>query len=335
MPRPFWVRLFSQCGFLNVDKLQLPVLDHDIRKVPPLKESNKRRNSQGPQSPTESSTRHTSVSAGSTSFGPSDGGFSISRGESSATSAPDIAVAARSKPLKKKRRHSQRSRLLEKNVRQSSQTKGRRYWNEFGDGSEGSDNEAYVIFVNPDASHDIPGFDTVKKVATGFSSMLHGMGRYLNLWYARCDNTRINEQARLLSGEHSPSVDDSDASVTDVAIKQSKSKRQYFTFPTIALTPAARAREALLFRSCLTSFAASMILLLIATILETTGRRKAAARVDAGVVIGVAASLVFAVIGVGSMLGRRDKLGWAHRGIVSLVFILVLITGVGLLAALA
>lgn len=77
-----------------------------------------------------------------------------------------------------------------------------------------------------------------------------------------------------------------------------------------------------------------MILLVVAAILVTTGRRKAANTVDTGVIIGVVSSLVFAVMGVGSMMRRKDDVGWVHRVGVGLVFTCVVIVGGILLATL-
>ena len=138
------------------------------------------------------------------------------------------------------------------------------------------------------------------------------------------------ERQPLIYGTQSPSVDDSDNTDDESASTQ----RHYYTLPSLPRGPAMRAREALLFRSCIGSFCASFILLIIAAILETTGRRKAETTVDAGVIIGVAASLVSAITGVGSMVGRKDDVGWVHRACVFLVFVCVILGSGGLLAAL-
>lgn len=110
--------------------------------------------------------------------------------------------------------------------------------------------------------------------------------------------------------------------------------RRYSTFPALPQPPAVRAREAMLFRSCIASFASSVILLVVAAILITTGRRKAANTVDAGVIIGVVSSLVFAVMGMGSILRRKDDVGWLHRAVVFLIFVCVVLASGILLATL-
>ena len=241
------------------------------------------------------------------------------------------------KPSKKKTRNPLRDRALSRGLRQPSQIQQQqRYWNEYDDDSEGSDNGSYAIYVNPDAAYTLPGSAAVKSVMSSLGSKCKIPSASLKSWLKPRETSGNREQAPLINGGPSPNTDDSDISDDDIDSKHALfgSKRHYSTFPTITRTPAVRARERLLFRSCLASFAASLILLLVAAILETTGRRKAVARVDAGVVIGVAAGLVFAIIAVGCMLGRKDQLGWAHRGIVSLMFVLLVIASVGILAAL-
>lgn len=139
-----------------------------------------------------------------------------------------------------------------------------------------------------------------------------------------------------MNGSHSPSLDDSDASDAESPLTKphTNAQRRYSTFPAPHQSPAVRARETLLFRSCLASFAAASVLLLVAAILKTTGRRKAETTVDAGVIIGVASSLVFGIIAVGSMVGRKDDVGWVHRLSVFLLFALVAAGGGGLIASL-
>lgn len=87
----------------------------------------------------------------------------------------------------------------------------------------------------------------------------------------------------------------------------------YSTFPSVSDQKVARHREQLLFRSCLGSFSASFLLTLVAGVLVATGRRHLRVEVDAGVIIGVAASFFFAVVGLACMLGRTQHVGWLHR----------------------
>lgn len=155
-------------------------------------------------------------------------------------------------------------------------------------------------------------------------------------WLRSTKGTKDGEREPLVNGEHSPSIEDSDLSDVETSPKGAKPRnnRRYATFPTPTHPPAVRTRETLLFHSCLASFAASFILLVVATILKTTGRRKAETTVDVGVIIGVAASVVFAIIAVGSMAGRKENVGWVQRAVVLLLFLCVTVGGGSLLAGL-
>ena len=296
-----------------------------------------RRSSQGRASPEAPGTQHSSVSAPSTQNEHSSSGFSALRGESSATSAPEVVLSPAPDALKKKRRKSQRRLMLQKRLSQPSQSQRQRYWNEFDDGSEGSENEAYTIFIDPNASYSFPGTAAISKFVTSLVSNIKASEEKVSSWLRHPPPSAPDERQPLHNGFPSPSIDDSDVSDTDTLPIQSSrnTDRRYSTFPSRPQSAAARARETFLFRSCLASFTASIILLLVAAILETTGRRKAEITVDAGVVIGVAASLVFGIVAVGCMIGRKDDVGWVHRAIVFLFFACVVLGSGLLLAALS
>ena len=257
------------------------------------------------------------------------------QGESSATSAPDMteALPYRS-PKKKKRRQSHRRRILNKSFREPPPTEQQRYWNEFDDGSEGSENEAYTIFVDPNASSSLPGAAVISSMLNSIRSAIAAAEHKVNSWLRPSRDQKTNEHGPLLNGDDSHSIEDSDESDDESSPRYFKgvASRHYSTFPAPFQPPAVRAREILLLRSSLASFGASVILLVVATILKTTGRRKAETTVDAGVIIGVAAALVFAIIAVGSMFGRKDDVGWIHRAIVLLMF-LCIVAGSGTLLA--
>lgn len=327
------------CAAHRANMTQLPALQQDIRKIPAASKPAKIRITQGRLTPEESSTRHTSVSASSTTRGLSSSGLSAQRGESSATSAPDAITPPPLDAFKKKRRRSHRKEMARRRLEEASRSKQQRYWNEFDDGSEGSENEGYTIFVDPNASYTFPGADAFSKLYTSLSSSIKASKKRVSSWLTNSTDGPPEERQPLINdtncmyGTHSPSVDDSDDETSPLQ-RNSSLHHHYSTFPSHSQPHAERARETLLFRAYLASFCASFILLIIAAILETTGRRKAESTVDAGVIIGVAASLVFAIIAVGSMVGRKDNVGWVHRASVSVVFVCVLLGSGGLLAAL-
>ena len=335
MPRPFWVGVLSIVSLHLLTEDQLPALKEDIRKVPTTSTAPRARKSQGRSSPEESTTRHTSISTSSTRHGVSSSGFSALHRESSATSAPDtLATPPLDVTKKKKRRRSNRKQILQNRLQKPVQPRSDRYWNEFDDGSEGSQDEAYTIFVDPNASYGIPGTAAVSRLFESLTSTIKATG--VLDWLRSSRKTKHGEQRPLVGGERSPSTADSDQSEVDSSNRPAKRspRRHYSTFRALSQPPAVRAREVLLFRSCLASFASSSILLIVAAVLVITGRRKAANTVDAGVVIGVGSSLVFGVMGVGSMKRRNDDVGWVHRSIVFSVFICVVLAGSVLLATL-
>lgn len=315
---------------------QIPALKQDIRKIPAASMATKTWIVQGRLSPEDSSTRHTSVSASSTTRGLSSSGFSAQRAESSGTSALDVMASPPMEAFKKKRRQSHRKKMLEKRLQQISKSKQQRYWNEFDDGSEGSADEAYTIFVDPNASYSLPGADAMSKIYTSFTTTLKATKENVSSWLTSSSNGNKEERQPIISGingTHTPSVDDSDDEASP-GQRSPSLQRHYSTFPPRSQPRAIQAREDLLFRACLACFCGSFVLLIVAAILETTGRRKAETTVDAGVIIGVAASLVFAIIGVGSMVGRKDDVGWVHRASVFVIFICVALGCGGLLAGL-
>lgn len=216
------------------------------------------------------------------------------------------------------------------------QPRHERYWNEFDDGSEGSQDEAYTIFVDPNASYSIPGAAAMFKLFGSLSSNIKASEETILNWLRQFEKTMHGEQRPLMDDERSPSTADSDLSDAESSTSRVKPypHRRYSTFPALSQPPAVRAGEALLFRSCIASFASSIILLVVAAILITTGRRKAANTVDVGVIIGVVSSMVFAVMGMGSMVRRKDNVGWVHRAVVFLLFLCVVLTSGILLAAL-
>ena len=309
----------------------------DIRKIPAAPNLPNRRSSQGRAYPEAAGTQHSSVSAPSTQNEHSSSGVSALRGESSATSAQEVVLAPAPGASKKKRRKSQRKLMLQRRVSQPPQPQKQRYWNEFDDGSEGSENEAYTIYIDPNASYSFPGTAAVSKFFTSLTSKIKASEDKVSSWLKNPAPSGPSEREPLINSFPSPSIDDSDVSDDDTSPMHSSRNidRRYSTFPSRLQSAAARARETFLFRSCLASFTASIILLLVAAILETTGRRKAEFTVDAGVIIGIAASLVFAIVAVGCMIGRKDDVGWVHRAIVFLFFACVVLGSGMLLAALS
>ena len=286
----------------------------------------------------DTTTRRTSISAPSTRNGQSSGTFSAVQGESSATSAPEELANPPLSAFKKKRKPGKRRRLPRKELKGSEQTFNQRYWNEFDDGSEGERDEPYTIFVDPNAPSTFPGAETVSKAFDNLSNNTKALWEKFQTWMtSHPDGTAMpDEQRPLINGNHSPTsptIDDSSDSENENPTITAQ--RSYSTMASRHRHPFRSPRESMLFRSSLGCFVAALTIVIVGAILVTTGRRKAAVEVDVGVVISVAASLVFVIIGVGCMIAQHDHVGWVHRSAVALIFIIVIFANVGILLELS
>lgn len=190
------------------------------------------------------------------------------------------------------------------------------YWNEYDNGSEAEGDDAYTILVDPDAE----GFPGEKFLHHIFSKAKKPVNSLKN-WLSPPSTPR--EQRPLLGNEVGSYFSSQrsliDTDVEDEAYASSSNEfpagyaTHYATFPSIRDQKLSQTREKMLFHTMVLSYVAALIMLLIAGILVATGRRKLRAEVDAGVLIGVLASLFFALTALATMMYRQEKLGWLHR----------------------
>ncbi|KAL8804234.1 MAG: hypothetical protein Q9182_002688 [Xanthomendoza sp. 2 TL-2023] len=282
MPAPYW----------------LPALSQDLRKLPATVVTAQSRHSGDPLTHSPLSTARNSTSATSNGDRPKSSGFSGNAFESSATSVPEISPQLPQKTSRKKRRL-RRDRPLRPQTTTGPKPNHQRYWNEYDDGDENSDNEPFAIYIDPNQSSLFPGFLTISKAASSWAS------KAKSRLYPSQQPTR-----KTLDGTASPD-DDSDLEDSPTApLMDPRQQNHYSTFQTRRTTHSAvRGRELLLTRCCIAFYVASSVLLIIAAILASSGRRKAHLEVDVGVIIGVAFSLVFAVAGVGCVLTKKERVG--------------------------
>lgn len=213
-------------------------------------------------------------------------------------------------------------------VQQAPQT----YWNEYDDGSEAGD-EPYTITVDPNAESTFPGAKTVAYIFSRAKEPIEKVKYWLS------PKASPGERRALLSDSYFPVQRPGtgvDTDIDDDAYASSGDfpagyETHYATFPSVSDQKLSKYREKLLFRGTLGSFVAAIVLLVIASILVFTGKHKLRIEVDAGVIVGVVASLFFATLGIGMMLYRKEPLSWVHRIGVSLVFITVCILNGALL----
>jgi hypothetical protein len=224
------------------------------------------------------------------------------------------------------------------------------YWNEYEYGSDGGPaDDSYAIYVNPDDEGD--GFPDYEYLRTLVSAPF----RQAKLWFSR--RPLSGERAPLLpqtngggsSGSRTrrPSGSRSATTPTTPTPASSNSERgeggdddddddfffssgdefppgyapRYAALPSINDQRVARYRERVYFRGMAGSFAVSFVLMAIAAVLLSAGRRKARLEVEAGATVGIVSSVVAGVVGLGLFLLRRDRVSAWHRAAVWAVFL--------------
>jgi hypothetical protein len=229
------------------------------------------------------------------------------------SASPDISEA--STPRSESRRPSTQIKV---------QTQPQAYWNEYDDGSE-AENEPYAIYINPDAESTFPGAKTMTHVL----SIANGPVERMKKWWS--PTTTPGERQSLIgngNGHYFGDAQPTDTEADDEAYASSSDfpsgyTPHYATFPSVMDQKLSRHHERLLFQVTLASFGASLVLLIIAGTLVATGRHRLRIEVDAAVIVGVVASLTFATLGFGTMLYRKEPLGWLHRACVGFTFMAV------------
>lgn len=282
-------------------------------------------------------TQRTSTSATSFGEGPSGSGFSAQPSGSLPTSATDMLESPPLSAFKKKRRL-HKNHAVSGYINQASRPPQQRYWNEFDDGDEGSEEEVYTIFVDPNKSDNFPGAAMVSKLAASIASGVKDSSQRVRSWLSLEPKPAPNERDPLLNDYFShPASVDYDTDPDDDLSPESGTKdprRHYSTFPDRHHETVSRSRETLLFRFCIAAFGASFVLLGLAATLTSTGRRKSGLALNIGVMVGVVCSLLFAMVGIGTMLARTTNLGWMHRAAVLLILAIVCV-GNGVLLAIS
>ncbi|KAL9002076.1 MAG: hypothetical protein Q9188_004968, partial [Gyalolechia gomerana] len=322
LPPPYW----------------LPALDQDLRKIPATVKTAMSRQHNNQLSP-PGSVGKASTSATSVGECQRSSDFSVPTVESSATSVPNLSEPSSVKAAKKRRRL-RKDRPLRQQVAKSRQRSNQHYWNEYDDGEENTDNEPFVIYVDPNKSTSFPGFPTIHKAMSSMASRAKGSSKKVQSWLGTSGQLSKSNRATAEDGSSyfhdvaTPEDDsDLDDSPIDPLLYHDHKHRQYSTFRgRREINYASRARESLLSRCCAAFFVASFVLLIVAALLVSAGRRKAVLKVDVGVVTGVVFSLVFAVSGVGCMLRRRENVGIAQRVFVFMALVVVCV-GSGVLLA--
>lgn len=197
-----------------------------------------------------------------------------------------------------------------------------KYWNEYDNGSECADDDGgYAIYINPDENTSFPGLDYLQNI---FSTPLNKAKG----WFR---HKKTGERQGLLGANHSPyqyssttfnsSESDEEAGYASSDGFPTTGYATHYALPSLSQQQAHLYREKTLFWGSVSSFAVSFLLLLIAGTLISTGRHKLRAEVDAGVTVGVVASLFTACSALGMTLYRQDQLSLPHLFAVWTTFI--------------
>ncbi|KAK4089736.1 hypothetical protein PCL_05957 [Purpureocillium lilacinum] len=189
----------------------------------------------------------------------------------------------------------------------SSQVK---YWNEYDDGSDaGGAEDDYAIYINPEEDTGFPGMAYVHAIV----SMPYEKAKQ---WFR---HRQSGERRPLLSTEStsqsysSTAVDSEEEGYASSDGFPYQGYTTHYALPSISEQKAMRYRERSLLWGTVGCFVASFVLLGIAGILISTGKRKLRVEVDAGVTVGVMVSLFCACTGLGMTLYRQDRLSLVYR----------------------
>lgn len=333
----------------------MPTLETDIRKLPdPVKRQRKAATvafSALPPASLPTSRSTTSATDGQTS--PS----TLQNLESSATSGPDYFETPNLSSFKPKRKKSYGAISREEPPIQQNEQQG--YWNEYDHPEDGSEEEAYFIYLDPNSSIKLPGQDTLLKWA-------HKTQRLFRLG-------KQPEEAPLLRQDPStlvyPTSDGEDSSSSDEVVRASRRAGEsqdvsshsaqrpgYFSSMFGSSSPDVQPfqptrhhsepqvhtllemiemrqheREMTKLRLYATCLVASVVIDIILGTLVVTSRRKERGVVDAGILFGTIANLLLLVVAVASMRTRRERLGWFHQTIVFSAVIGVVVVDILLL----
>jgi hypothetical protein len=316
----------------------LPAMDKDIRKVPATVDLGRRQSS---QLLTAEYGQNSSASSNSDN-GPSGSSTAVGA-ESSATSAPGTPMLERdhSSGLQTiSERKKKTVTIDEADFERPSRRKRKetRYWSEYDNPSD-DDTNAYYIYIDPDKDEKWLGQETAQQISKFFRTMFSK-----NVEEDMPDEERglLRPLTEVEEDDASSSSDTESPGKTSRGLFARKQKRNgYGTLPPSQRKPSTRLADLLLpstetapttsSRLLITtlSLAASSTLCILILTLAMTGRKKQKGEVDAGVLLGVVASLFFALVGLTSVLTAREPIGLVNWVVISGVFCAVcLVDGV-------
>ncbi|KAI1159008.1 hypothetical protein F5B18DRAFT_43863 [Nemania serpens] len=206
------------------------------------------------------------------------------------------------------------------------------YWNEYEDGSDAGDqDDAYVIYIDPNASNEIPGLAYVKNM---LGAPVDRVRHWLQSQKSKdVPATSPSETQSLLgrrnSGgtgdyfssrgrpDHEPTTEDEYLSSEEGESSHHSrslgflSSYSYSSSSSVDLKVGAY-QDRVITRSTVLAFVAALVLLGVSGLLVMTGRRRLRLEVDAGAAVGSVASLFCACMGLGATFYRHSPAGYLY-----------------------
>ena len=185
------------------------------------------------------------------------------------------------------------------------------------------DHETYTVYIDPDAS-SFPGAAVISR----FANVLKSSSQWLKSQRWR-EKSTSDERKSLLGDERPNSRSSTDSSDMEsgrpgAGLPPHRRRRGPSKVPRRAL-PRDSVRDTWVTRSSIASFVLSFVLLFLAIVLVTTGRRNAVAETDVGALVGVAFSLALGSGGLAGMTLRRRRASWIWLTVAALLFTAIVI----------
>ncbi|KAF1973212.1 hypothetical protein BU23DRAFT_554498 [Bimuria novae-zelandiae CBS 107.79] len=310
----------------------IPLLDQDIRKLPPT-QKRQRRKANNATSPSQISSPGTS---GTSTAGHTD--LSSPRGgETSATSIAEfVEEAPPLRAFRKKRKQSV--------ANEQQEPEAQRYWNEYDNPEDGDGDNGYYIYIDPDAEIKFPGQELFSNWArktrrlfgireepeeeesissaetsddeTAMNSPVHASSGY-GTFRTSSDNAASRGEG-YFSGLFRRFRDPHHDIETLLTLRRESARERRSLLREVELRQRkAETTKIYFYTTCLAMAGVIDVLLAMMTM---TSRKKERGVVDSVVLFGTIVNLMLGVIAIISMETRRAKLGWVHRSTVYLIF---------------
>ncbi|KAJ6436548.1 hypothetical protein O9K51_10914 [Purpureocillium lavendulum] len=159
-----------------------------------------------------------------------------------------------------------------------------KYWNEYDDGSDaGGPEDDYAIYINPSEDTSFPGMAYVQAIVSmpSVKAKQWFRPRHRGEWRP------LLSSANTSQSYSSTAVDSEEEGYASSDGLPYQGYMTHYALPSVSEQRAMRYRERALLWGTVGSFIASFVLLGIAGILTSTGKRKLRVEVDAGVTVGI------------------------------------------------